>query len=453
MFVYGSSMRICLLLLLWLDNRCCINAERHETRLVYEGTHAAEQSSTVEGESRDTDPEEGERGNLLCPSEGPLNLDHFTKSSDLNRHCYHRQMRAGLSVVDMHLHPRPFNGPPVPFHHLMEILSSSGVLFAVLNGIGQRLPIDSPCSYYLDPRCVGNPDGSGVVTPKFTNDVVNAQSFLDWTETQGHCDRCGPHIVVSMTFPDLAKPEEMAPGFDHLMDLYPNLFKWAGEINVVKQALWNNSAGKPVEKSQIDAWAPFMKKLEEHNIPLALHCDVGNNANPAEFLHLMQYILDKYGETNTIIWVHLGGLSKELEFGEHYEMHQHATLIEGMLSKYSRLMIDLSWTVLFNNVWYYKDTAQVFIDLVNKFPRRFLPGTDFVAAASKGKEEYNHEHLATCHPYLSISDKAFRRIALGQNYFEIAGINSTFQAPRVCPEEITPACIRYAQEMDEDEYD
>ena len=99
--------------------------------------------------------------------EGPWTLANFTKGAT---DCFDRSKRPALAVVDTHLHVRPFGGPPIPYQELTKILRQNGVLFANLYGIGQRLPVQSPCTYYLN--CPGEP-----ALPSLKSDFSNAQNL------------------------------------------------------------------------------------------------------------------------------------------------------------------------------------------------------------------------------------------------------------------------------------
>ena len=84
--------------------------------------------------------------------------------------CYDRSVQSQTSVVDTHVHFRPFGGPAVPFEEVTRYLEETGVRFANIYGIGQTLPATSPCTYYLD--CPGT-----LVTPTLRNDFVNAANY------------------------------------------------------------------------------------------------------------------------------------------------------------------------------------------------------------------------------------------------------------------------------------
>ena len=116
-------------------------------------------------------------------------------------------------------------------------------------------------------------------------------------------------LTLSMTFPDLASPQNIV-AFIHLYDKeFPGLFKWMGEVNLIKQALIPNHH-VPATRANIDQWAGFMSILKQRGIPINIHADLGSDAEPTKFLLLMEYALSSYSD-NKIIWAHMG-LSKEL---------------------------------------------------------------------------------------------------------------------------------------------
>ena len=63
-----------------------------------------------------------------------------TKKSKKNitRKCYNRGNN-NLALVDTHLHLQPFDGRPIPFKKMVNILHNSGILYAEGEGIGQRI--------------------------------------------------------------------------------------------------------------------------------------------------------------------------------------------------------------------------------------------------------------------------------------------------------------------------
>ena len=324
--------------------------------------------------------------------------------------CYDRSVQPQTAVVDAHLHFRPFGGPAIPFEEMASYLEETGVLFANIYGIGQMLPPASSCTYYLD--CPGTP-----VTPTLKNDFVNAANYITNAPPS-------VHLTLSMSFPDLSRPESILPGMRLLEEEYPGAFKWMGEVNLVKQALFDNGR-EPVPMAVLPEWAAFMKALRERDIPLAVHSDLGNNEDPTRYLPLMQEALRLYPD-NPIIWVHMG-LSRELV---DMDAVQHISTMTSLLDRYPKLMLDISWRLIDDAYFSNPDTLALYAAFLNEYSERILPGTDFLASSDKDIEVYRTELQVTSRILGSLNDAAFRNIALGQNYFRLLGLD--YSAPPVC---------------------
>ena len=330
--------------------------------------------------------------------------------SELDQECYNRNTEPYTFVADTHVHFRPFGGAAIPFTEMIDYFRETGVLFVNVYGIGQILPTDSPCTYYLD--CPGTP-----ALPSIKNDFVNAANYVEF-------DSEGVHLTLSMTFPDLANPDDIVD-LIHLYDKeYPGIFKWMGEVNLIKQALLNNHH-TPATKENIKAWSEFMQILEERNIPISIHCDLGNDDNHTEFLELMEYVLELYPD-NKIVWGHMG-LSKELT-----KIHPatHIRIMKQNLNKSPNLMLDISWRVIEDNYFSNPEYRDLYVDFFNEYSDRILPGTDFVAARSKDFSVYEEELEVNSRINQYLDNEAFRNIALGQNYFRFLGLD--YEAPEVC---------------------
>jgi hypothetical protein len=324
--------------------------------------------------------------------------------------CYDRATRPFTSVVDSHVHFRPFGGKAIPFAEMARYLQRAGVQYANVYGIGQMLPTDSTCTYYLD--CPGTP-----VEPTMKNDFANAEHYL---ATQPP----GVKLTLSMTFPDLADPDGVVDKI-HLLDKeYPGLFHWMGEVNLIKQALLPNHA-EPATEQDIADWAPFMKILRERGIPLTIHSDLGNQDEPVKYLDLMRDVLKRYPD-NKIVWAHMG-LSKELP---HMDPDRHIRILTGMLDEHPNLTLDISWRVLHDLYFSHPGIRAEYVAFFNAHPTRVLPGTDFVASRKKDYGVYKEELRVTGLINQHLDDEAFRDIALGQNYFRLLGLDAV--APAVC---------------------
>ena len=324
--------------------------------------------------------------------------------------CYDRSAQSQTAVVDTHLHFRPFGGPAIPFEEMVSYLEATGVLFANVYGIGQTLPVTSSCTYYVD--CPGTP-----VTPTLKNDFVNAANHILNAPA-------GVHLTLSMSFPDLSRPETILPRMQLLDEEYPGAFAWMGEVNLVKQALFGNGRA-PVPPTTLPKWAPFMEALRDRSIPLAIHADLGHDEEPTRYLPLMEDVLRLYPD-NTIVWVHMG-LSRELV---EIDAARHVRIVKSLLDRYPKLLVDIAWRVL-DDV-YFLDPANraLYVSFLNEYSDRILPGTDFLASRDKHIDVYRTELQVTSRILRDLNDTAFRNIALGQNYFRLLDLDYT--APPVC---------------------
>lgn len=90
----------------------------------------------------------------------------------------------------------------------------------------------------------------------------------------------------------------------------------------------------------------------------------------------------------------------------------------------------------------------IYLDLINKYPDRFITGTDFVASMGEPdefpglkenptgcmKDKANHARQVTDTSSINIflEDEAFRKVVLGENYFKLTGLDSQYAPPPVC---------------------
>jgi hypothetical protein len=189
-------------------------------------------------------------------------------------------------VTDLHFHAQPFGGPSIPYQEQLSYFERTHVLFVLLYGIGQQLPHDSSCRYYLD--CIGTPARPGI-----KNDFENAANYVEHP-------RDDIHVAMSMTFPDLTRPEDVAAGIRLLDKEYPGLFQWMGEVNLHKEGLRGNGH-VPATIQHIARWKDFMAVLEQRGIPLEENVRsfeiaqllLIRNARPAEWLRVEVKVGDR----------------------------------------------------------------------------------------------------------------------------------------------------------------
>src|SRR5262249_25105544 len=99
-------------------------------------------------------------------------------------------------------------------------------------------------------------------------------------------------------------------------------------------------------------------------------------ARPA-YLEEMKALIRRHPST-TIIWAHTG-LGRVVR-----PVHGHAAIVASMLADpaFANLYFDISWDVVAKYLVASPEAIKISADLINRFPDRFLFGTDAVAPTS-----------------------------------------------------------------------
>jgi hypothetical protein len=341
--------------------------------------------------------------------------------------CFDRKTEPLTFAVDAHMHFRPYGGEAIPFSELNEYFNETGVLFVNAFGIGQMFAAESGCQYYLDQKCWNK-----TIKPTVRNDFVNASNYYEFLPK-------GVKIILAMSFADLSDPTDIVETIALYEKEYPNTFKWAGELNLVKQAIVKNGV-HAVAIDQIPKWAAFMELLRYKNIPVTLHADLGWDPKEGEkkeetntkYKDRIETVASTY-PNNVVVWAHMG-LSKELK---DMDVGRHIEIMEEMFKKYPNLYVDVSWKVLWDDYFSKKERREQYVQFFNRNPTRILPGTDFVASREKNFSTYKEELSLTSKVFEGeeVSDEAFRNIVLGENYFRLlrdADEKFEYSAPMIC---------------------
>lgn len=305
-------------------------------------------------------------------------------------------------VADANIHFLGYGNASLPYEVIVNWLIESGVLFCTINGLGQSLPFDSKCEYYLD--CPNE---------KIHNTI--AKDFINGTNYNKYYDKFKDKIVIlyGVSFVDLNRPAKTIEYIELLNKNFKDQIKSVGEINACKPIL-NIDDHNCINPINIDKWKDFMFYFERNNIPMLIHCDLGTETEPMKNLPLIKQIFDTY-PNNKIIWAHMG-ISKQS-----YKMNTlaHIKLLEQFLALYPNLYLDLSWSILYDYVFINENKCKLYANLINKHYNRFLYGSDFVASISKTYQDYLTDLEKSSYIYKFVDNRAFRHIALGQNYIDL----------------------------------
>jgi hypothetical protein len=215
---------------------------------------------------------------------------------------------------------------------------------------------------------------------------------------------------IAMAYKSLTKEQQarfdpMITGFnpsdmyaaDHIrrvLKTFPGVFSGIGEFSIHKEFVSSKISGE-VASLQDPALDRVLNFAGEVGLVAIMHNDMDqpfakDGAEPV-FLTQMKALLKRHPNT-TIIWAHTG-LGRVI-----HPVHDHLGILENILRdpSFSHVYFDISWDEVAKYLVATPATTEALASLINRYPTRFLFGTDEVAPkdqASYLKVFYQYEPL------------------------------------------------------------
>ena len=205
---------------------------------------------------------------------------------------------------------------------------------------------------------------------------------------------------IAMAYKSLTKEQQarfdpMITGFnptdmyatDHIkrvLQTFPGVFTGLGEFTIHKEFVSSKVAGE-VASLDDPALDRILDFCAESGLLVIIHNDLDSPfpkpGKPPAYLEQMRTLIKRHPKT-TIIWAHTG-MGRVVR-----PVQRHAATLEEMLKDpaFSNLYFDISWTEVAKYLVASPESAKITADLLNRYPDRFLFGTDEVA--STNQEEY-----------------------------------------------------------------
>lgn len=205
---------------------------------------------------------------------------------------------------------------------------------------------------------------------------------------------------IAMAYRSLSKEQQarfdpMITGFnpadmyapDHIrrvLQTFPGVFSGIGEFSIHKEFVSAKVAGETASllNPALDRLLDF---AAEAGLVVLIHNDMDvpfakAGSEPA-YLSQMKALLMRHPRT-TIIWAHMG-MGRVVR-----PVTQHAAAIEAILKdpQMSHVYFDISWDEVAKYLVATPESVRISADLINRYPDRFLFGTDEVAP--KSQEQY-----------------------------------------------------------------
>ena len=169
-------------------------------------------------------------------------------------------------------------------------------------------------------------------------------------------------------------------GVDHIkrvLKTFPGVFTGIGEFSIHKEFVSAKIAGE-VASLDDPALDRILDFCAESGLLVILHNDMDTpfpkEGKPPAYLEQMRALIKRHPKT-AIIWAHTG-MGRVVRPVQH-----HAATLEAMLKDpaFANLNFDISWTEVAKYITASPEATKIAADLINRYPDRFLFGTDEVA--------------------------------------------------------------------------
>lgn len=213
---------------------------------------------------------------------------------------------------------------------------------------------------------------------------------------------------IAMAYKSLSKDERahfdpMITGFnptdmyavDHIrrvLQTFPGVFSGIGEFTIHKEFVSSKISGEvaSLEDHALDRILDFAGDV---GLVVIIHNDIDTPFSPNQsdtgsdqpipqpvYLSQMQALIKRHPKT-TIIWAHTG-VGRVI-----HPLKGHAAILESMLKdpSFANLNFDISWTEVAKYIVATPESTQIAANLINRYPDRFLFGTDEVAPHDQEK--------------------------------------------------------------------
>ena len=277
----------------------------------------------------------------------------------------------GFEVNDSHFHLTNYIQEGTDIHKFLQIMGTKVGRVALFG-----IPLQQQWSYR----------NSGDRAPTYYLESDSPLYYYSFTDAW-----------IAMAYKSLTKDEQarfdpMITGFnpadmyavDHIkrvLKTFPGVFTGIGEFSIHKEFVSAKIAGE-VASLDDPALDRILDFCAESGLLVILHNDMDTpfpkEGKPPAYLEQMRALIKRHPKT-TIIWAHTG-MGRVVRPVQH-----HAATLEDMLKDpaFANLHFDISWTEVAKYITASPEATKIAADLINRYPDRFLFGTDEVAPADQ----------------------------------------------------------------------
>jgi predicted TIM-barrel fold metal-dependent hydrolase len=229
----------------------------------------------------------------------------------------------------------------------------------------------------------------------------------------------------SLTNEEQARFDPMITGFnpadmyatDHIrrvLQTFPGVFSGIGEFSIHKEFVSSKVAGETASllNPALDRILDFAGTV---GLVVLIHNDMdvpfAKEGSPPAYLDQMKALLKRHPNT-TIIWAHTG-MGRVVR-----PITNHAAQLAAILGdpQFSHVYFDISWSEVAKYVVATPESTRITADLINRYPDRFLFGTDELAPSNQ--DQYLRVYYQY-QPLWKLLDERTREKVLKSNYERI----------------------------------
>ncbi|WP_028693882.1 amidohydrolase family protein [Pseudomonas cremoricolorata] len=304
--------------------------------------------------------------------------------------CQAREYR----YSDAHLHYVDFFQESEGMPALLEAMDAAGIDQSMISGIpvAKKWHEDEP----KRPRYYAGDDAAAYWYS--ATDVLVAAALQKLSPEQ----RQRFHPFLSGFNP---VDKNAASHIERMLELNPGLWQGIGEVFTRHDDLTALTSGD-TPRANNEAMNRVYRLAAERDLPVLVHSNITSKRerNPLYLAEIEEPLRDH--PRTRFIWAHAGSS---------LEIHRHQTKMDfllptltRMLESYPNLYVDLSWSVLEPYLLDDKGVPrQAWVDLVKRFPERFMLGSDVV-----GRFGSMGEQMKSFTPFLdALPEEVARKVA------------------------------------------
>jgi len=276
---------------------------------------------------------------------------------------------AALSLVDGEVHVLDFNQSGDPLEQLFSVMDASDVRSAWVMGV----PLQKLWQEDAPQRPLAYESDDAPVYYYSATDFIVARRIMALPPEQQ--ERLYPFIC------GFNPTDRNAVNHIRLMlEMYPGLWSGIGEILTRHDALSRLTYGETA-RADHPALDDVYKLAAARCLPVLLHSNITSNREP-DFIYLGEVERAVAAHPDTMfIWAH-AGCAANIERRQHLEGLE--AQVERLLESYPNLSIMLSWTLVSSYLLDGDESPQQeWLDLVSRYPQRFMVGSDIVGRFEK----------------------------------------------------------------------